>query len=180
MLSHLRQTAGIRRDHAGDRLRVGEVLEDLVRLRMRLESGPRRLLRWGARRGSRVRVLELGSSFGPAVRLFEHRLVDRLAVATHADELERSEGRRLHRLRLDHSHRHAHHWSHAHRHRRGGRLHLKGGVGGIRARHVGSEPEHLAARPPTANETPGRSGEEPRSVTRGRYDGTITIYHLAV
>ena len=32
VLSHLRQTAGIRRDHAGDRLRVGEVLEDLVRL----------------------------------------------------------------------------------------------------------------------------------------------------
>ena len=39
MLSRLRQTAGIRRDYAGDRLRVGEVLEDLVRLRMRLESG---------------------------------------------------------------------------------------------------------------------------------------------
>ena len=179
MLSHLRQTAGIRRDHAGDRLRVGEVLEDLVRLRMRLESGPRRLLRWGARRGSRAQVrAQVRSQVVRAqVRAV---LVDRLAVATHADELERSEGRRLHRLRLDHSHRHAHHWSHAHRHRRGGRLHLKGGVGGIRARHVGSEPEHLAARPSTANETPGRSGEEPRSVTYGRYDGTITIYHLAV
>ena len=56
MLSHLRQTAGIRRDHAGDRLRVGEVLEDLVRLRMRLESGSRWVLRWGARRGSRAQV----------------------------------------------------------------------------------------------------------------------------
>ena len=41
VLSHLRQAAGVRRDDAGDRLRVGEVLEDLVRLRMRLESGSR-------------------------------------------------------------------------------------------------------------------------------------------
>ena len=39
VLSHLRQAAGVRRDDAGDRLRVGEVLEDLVRLRMRLSRG---------------------------------------------------------------------------------------------------------------------------------------------
>ena len=56
VLSHLRQTAGIRRDHAGDRLRVGEVLEDLVRLRMRLV----RVNQGGCCVGVPEEVLELG------------------------------------------------------------------------------------------------------------------------